>query len=142
MTNEELADKAIRQWERLNKCFISGNASGILKQCILGALVGKNVPPDHVRGDDQVDRQLLGTLPITADGCVMGECAKVFCDCGCGFIGEFDTGKSVAHLDQADGEESIVPREECYSTKEAVEEANRKEEECPVKSSLSTTSTP
>ena len=68
-------------------------------------------------------RKILGTLPVTADGCAMGSLATVYCDCGGGFIGECDTGAAVAWLKSANGEESIVPCDECYSTESAARSA-------------------
>lgn len=46
---------------------------------ILTALRAAAFPPkDHVRDGKGVDRLLLGTLPVTADGCVVGNGARVW----------------------------------------------------------------
>lgn len=79
--------------------------------------------PGYLRASEGADMRLLGTLPVTADGCVLGEMAECFCDCGGGFVAKCDSGKAIANIVQADGEEAIVPREELYSTRTAAESA-------------------
>jgi hypothetical protein len=82
------------------------------------------VPEGYVRQGTR-DMPLLGTLPVTADGCVAGDCAEVFVTEG------EDEPVAEVRLDKSGYTcevEGFWPVEECYSTREAAEAARGAEQ--------------
>lgn len=73
-------------------------------------------PPGHILDDKGVVRRVLGTLPVTADGVVVGDCAEVWITEGP------DEPIACVHLDKCGYSceaEGFWPVDECYSTREA-----------------------
>lgn len=90
------------------------------------ALLARAVPEGCVRLPDGRDVRVLGTLPMTKDGCVMGDWASVYVR-----LGEFATGvgpvRSMAYVwtPVGDGrnERRGYPSDECYADRSAAEAA-------------------
>lgn len=81
------------------------------------------VPEGYVRTADGVDRKVLGTLPITADGCVPGLGASVSWP-GYGEEYVYDGHVRYSLVWAASiPVESSTPVRDCYSTREAAEAA-------------------
>lgn len=64
-------------------CFMESagpeDISHVMKQLRDSIALALTVPAGFVRGEDGVDRKVLGTLPLTADGCVVGMgCPKLW----------------------------------------------------------------
>ncbi len=103
---------------------------------IASAIRSVATPPEGcVRDDKGVDRKVLGTLPLTADGCVVANGAQVFAigedhgDCGLGGpIRIAHVGNIFAHNDEimaVDRWPREWPIENVYSTREAALAAHR-----------------
>lgn len=82
--------------------------------------------PGYIRTSQGPDMRLLGALPVTADGCVMGDWASVFVR-----IGEYTTGvgpvRSFAYVwtpvDGGRNERRGYPASECFSSSTAAKHA-------------------
>ena len=77
-----------------------------------------NPPADHVRLPDGRDVKVLGTLPMTADGYVVGADATIYWSNGAGFIHEMCVDD---RLNVTNGMLAIAG--DCYSTRAAAESA-------------------
>lgn len=82
-----------------------------------GSIGRAKVPEGHVRTPDGVDRKVLGTLQITADGCVIGEGADLFCWWQPQYT---DDGPILEHRH---GPSGVIDPKGCYSTREAAQSA-------------------
>lgn len=126
--------------EEARKVFYSVNLSGLKYQSAATDLVrnialaldaARKVPEGCVRLPDGRDVKVLGTLPMTADGCVVAPGARVHYNFIEGtetlvvfgtFAGQFDCGME-SNSEWTDVRDS----DKCYSTREAAE-AERKTE--------------
>lgn len=93
-------------------------------------------PKGHILADDGKVRKVLGSLPITADGCVAGlggNCvvwSNVTGPVDCGFLtlkldDDFPDDPPIAGLRTADGVDFDIRVEATYSTREAAEAASK-----------------
>lgn len=92
---------------------------------LIAALVRELIPPNHILYDDGVVRKVLGTLPLTADGCVAGLGASVSWR---GFGEEYVYDGHVRYSlvwAASVPVESSQPVRDCYSTREAAERAGK-----------------
>ena len=55
-----------------------GDGSGMVDAIAAALRAAARVQPGHVRTDDGTERKVLGTLPVTADGCVVGDYGKAY----------------------------------------------------------------
>lgn len=97
----------------------------VFQSAIADALrAAATVPEGYVRVGME-DRRLLGTLPMTADGCVAGDEATVWIDLPekTWYRGKAYTSTMVW---QTDGPSACVNVWDCYSTREAAEAAREK----------------
>ncbi len=125
MTNEQLADAISTKWIYYPE--ITGDLRDEAARRLRAAA---GVQEGYIRDDKGVARKVLGTLPMTADGCVVGfnsviwhcddqininGCRPYCCGSKCwsdGFQG--DSGDGRHHKPEA-----------CYSTREAAEAASK-----------------
>lgn len=87
-------------------------------------------PKGHVLTDDGKVRKVLGTLPMTAEGWVVGMNAAVWSKNGekCElFVREHAWGQVKLIVDTGERVRDEYPIAECYSTREAAEAAGRGE---------------
>lgn len=77
-------------------------------------------PKGHILTDDGVVRKVLGTLPITADGCVVGDGARVYYE----VIGQFSGEPIICEWDVT-GAGDDIKVDTYYSTREAAEAAKK-----------------
>lgn len=94
------------------------------RRCAAALRAAARVPEGYVRQGTR-GMPLLGTLPVTADGCVAGDCAEVFVTEG------EDEPVAEVRLDKSGYTcevEGFWPVEECYSTREAAEAARGAEQ--------------
>ncbi len=82
------------------------------------------VPKGHVKLDDQRVVKVLGTLPMTADGCVLGGSVTVYAHY-CGDILDGYSPKQTCRF-YDDGSVSWVESSVCYSTRESALAAQAK----------------
>ena len=57
---------------------LSDMAPRFVREATAAIAAALRVPPGYVRDEHGVDRKVLGTLPLTADGGVVGMCAEVW----------------------------------------------------------------
>lgn len=82
----------------------------------------------YVRDDKGVERKVLGTLPLTADGCVVGNHTRLWVnDVGCVTSLPVD---NIGCSERDGADEAFWEAGECYSTPEAAQAAaERKNDE-------------
>jgi len=86
-------------------------------------------PPGHIIDDQGNVRKVLGTLPVTADGCVVGHGVKLYwCEepyeishYETDFDGVWFEDHATDYYGEAVGKDEPISK--CYSTKEAAEAA-------------------
>lgn len=81
--------------------------------------VARLMPTGHVLTHDGVVRKVLGTLPVTADGCVMGEGARMFLESGA----EVEPHIFICHIPADHDYDPSFHIRDCYSTREAASSA-------------------
>lgn len=94
-----------------------------LAECVAQALsAAATAPAGNVIDDKGVVRRVLGTLPVTADGCVIGQHADVWFTDDDGVIRNAEVTPPVADS----GESSyFLYGHDCYSTRESAEQSAR-----------------
>jgi len=132
MTNEEAKQQAEKivngVWHRrrANDDIASRYLTAMLIEDIAQALA---VPAGCVRDENGVDRKVLGTLPLTKDGCVVGVDAVVFHPDSICVSGEAVYEGNRVDVPTKRGSDNFICRsfdttvEDCYSTREAASSA-------------------
>jgi hypothetical protein len=78
-----LGESQARQLESLlNSAFAAALAQGEAERARLREALEAKVPPGHILDDTGTVRKVLGSLPMTADGCVVVAGATVYCPLG------------------------------------------------------------
>ena len=114
--------KRIEGWRNMDSDARLG-VKGCLEDMAESLRAAHRVPEGCVRTADGVDRKVLGTLPITADGCVPGLGASVSWP-GYGEEYVYDGHVRYSLVWAASiPVESSTPVRDCYSTREAAEAA-------------------
>lgn len=135
MTNREIAEQIVRDWcevylEMIVDSFGEMSGSAIhMSDAITAALDAKLPPPGHIITDDGTVRKVLGTLPVTADGRVLGDWASVFVHQLNGDIGAGCTRTTTYSWTATTPGRAVnqpYAANTCYSTREAAEAARAK----------------
>jgi len=93
-----------------------------INDCItIALLAARKAPEGHVIDDRGVVRKVLGTLPITADGRVLGSGGVVYIN----DVGDITglVSDQIGATEEVGGDVAFWSADECYSTREAAEPA-------------------
>lgn len=120
MATEPTADdlaKARQVWQ--DACLESPKPGGI-KAIARALAAARTAPPGHIIDDQGVVRRVLGTLPVTADGCVIGGDAQLYWVNGAGYV----HGCVVQDRVRTSNGFALIASD-CYSTRAAAEAARK-----------------
>jgi len=106
-----------REAEKLADALVDSQSMEEDIRLIIHALTHSRPPAGFVRDDAGVDRRVLGTLPVTADGCVAGDGARII-------FPQLDGSLNYEHVCTRG---VLGPIQSGFSTPEAAEAAAEKE---------------
>lgn len=89
------------------------------KNCLFEFSIRTAAPPGHILDEFGVVRRVLGTLPVTADGCVVGTDAIVYSFTSPSWPPSPTSGIDTRRCPGLIVGESVVRWHECYSTRDA-----------------------
>lgn len=108
MTDEQTATEIMRT-------FYDDDGPSMHAAIVRALQAARTPPPGHIIDDAGVVRRVLGEIPVTDDGCVVGKFAKVW------VVSHGGTQIKQVQLD--DPRKGWVMSPKCYSTREAAEAA-------------------
>lgn len=113
MTDEQTATEIMRT-------FYDDDGPSMHAAIVRALQAARTPPPGHIIDDAGVVRKVMGTLPMTADGCVVGDAAHLWTN----NAGEVNALRADAIGATEFGEDGdFYEAAECYSTREAAEAA-------------------